>query len=133
VSAFGLGKDFDENLMKNIAEHGSGAYFFIEGSAAIPSFVEFALKGLFKLVGTDSAIKMRGFNGAVVTKIFSHADPVKPYKFDDLKQNDRRSVVCELQVTPSAQPSEEVLQWELEYKPAANADESLNGTLSLSL
>lgn len=126
VSAFGLGNDFDEELMKSIAEHGSGAYFFIEGSAAIPRFVDFALKGLFKLVGTDAGLKIRGLNGAVVTKIYSHHDLTKPYQFGDLKQDDHRSAVCELQVTPSVQPSEEVLTWELEYRPASNAEETLS-------
>lgn len=77
MSAFGLGNDFDEELMKNVAEHGSGAYFFIEGSSAIPKFVDFALKGLFKLVGTDAILRIRGLNGAVVTKIYSHGDLTK--------------------------------------------------------
>ncbi|KAL6068166.1 VWFA domain-containing protein, variant 2 [Balamuthia mandrillaris] len=131
VSAFGLGSDFDEDLMKNIAEHGSGAYFFIEGSDAIPRFVDFALKGLFKLVGTDGLLRIRGLNGSTVTKIYSHDDLIKPFKFDDLKQEDRRAVVCELQVTPSAQPSGEVLKWELEYRPASNASETLSCTLIL--
>ncbi len=131
MSAFGLGNDFDEELMKSIAEHGSGAYFFIEGSAAIPRFVDFALKGLFKLVGTDAGLKIRGLNGAVVTKIYSHpGDLTKPYQFGDLKQDDHRSAVCELQITPSVQPSEEVLTWELEYRPASNAEETLSCTLA---
>jgi len=118
VSAFGLGSDFDEDLMKNISEHGSGSYFFIEGSDAIPSFVNFALRGLFKLVGTDGQLKIRGLNGATVTKVYSHGDLTQPFKMDDLKQQDKRIVVCEMQVVPSAQPSDEVLEWELQYHPA---------------
>ena len=77
VSAFGLGDDFDEELMKGIAEQGSGAYFFIEGSSAIPQFTSFALKGLFKLVGSDALLTLRGLNGGVVKKIYGHADPLQ--------------------------------------------------------
>lgn len=38
--------------------------------------------------------------------------------------------MCDLSVTPSVQPSEEVLSWEVEYRPASNADEALNCTSS---
>ena len=139
MSAFGLGDDFDEELMKGIAEQGSGAYFFIEGSSAIPQFTSFALKGLFKLVGSDALLTLRGLNGGVVTKIYGHSDPSQrthppsspttpsltplysttAYKLDDLVQDNERKVICDLDVTPTAsKDSEEVLHYELSYRPA---------------
>eukprot|EP01130_Rhizamoeba_saxonica_P006203 TRINITY_DN2464_c2_g1_i2.p1 TRINITY_DN2464_c2_g1~~TRINITY_DN2464_c2_g1_i2.p1 ORF type:complete len:348 (-),score=89.48 TRINITY_DN2464_c2_g1_i2:690-1733(-) len=43
ISAFGLGSDFDEELMRGIAECGRGVYFYIEGSGAINNFVKHAI------------------------------------------------------------------------------------------
>jgi len=123
VSAFGLGDDFDEELMKGIAEQGSGAYFFIEGSSAIPQFTSFALKGLFKLVGSDALLTIRGLNGGVVKKIYGHSDLKEPYKLDDLVQDNERKVICDLEVNPTAsKDSEEVLRYELSYCPPSSTD-----------
>ncbi len=60
--------------MKSIAESGSGSYFFIEGSGDIPRFVAFALKGILKLVGSDTFLTLRGLNNAIVTKIYGHSE-----------------------------------------------------------
>jgi len=136
VSAFGLGDDFDEELMKGIAEQGSGAYFFIEGSSAIPQFTSFALKGLFKLVGSDALLTLRGRNGGVVKKIYGHSDLLQPYKLDDLIQDNERKVICDLDVTPTAsKDSEEVLHYELSYRPASSTDgtrTSVTGTVTMT-
>jgi len=122
VSAFGLGDDFDEELMKGLAEYGCGAYFFIEGSSAIPQFTSFALKGLFKLVGTDALLSIRGKNGGIVKKICGHEDLLKPYKLDDLVQDNERKVICDLDITPNASvDDEDVLHYELSYRPANDA------------
>jgi len=135
VSAFGLGDDFDEELMKGLAEYGCGAYFFIEGSSAIPQFTSFALKGLFKLVGTDALLAIRGKNGGIVKKIYGHEDLLKPYKLDDLVQDNERKVICDLDVTPNALVDEEnVLHYELSYRLANAIDDArvkIEGTVRM--
>jgi len=137
VSAFGLGDDFDEELMKGLAEYGCGAYFFIEGSSTIPQFTTFALKGLFKLVGTDALLSIRGKNGGIVKQIYGHEDLLKPYKLDDLVQDNERKVICDLDVTPNAAAeSEEVLHYELSYRAANETSEDnrvkIEGTVNMA-
>jgi len=136
VSAFGLGNDFDEELMKGIAEHGCGSYFFIEGSNAIAQFTSFALKGLFKLVGSDACLTVRGLNGGVVKKIYGQPDLLKPFKLDDLVQGNERKVICDLDITPNASAeSEDVLKYELTYRPANGVEgavATMGGTVAIT-
>jgi len=115
VSAFGLGDDFDEELMKGIAEVGNGAYFFIEGSATIPKFVEGALSGLLRTFGSDAVLKIRGANGGIVKQIYGY-DLMAGATFGDLRADNVRAVVCEMEVKPDAKlAEEEILKYELRY------------------
>jgi len=117
VSAFGLGNDFDEEIMKGIADKGRGSYFFIEGSQAIPQFVGIALKGILKLVGSDAVLRIRGLKGSVVSKIYGHKDLIKGAELGDLSQDDVRRVVCELEVKPSSgEKEEEIASYSLKFR-----------------
>ena len=40
TSSFGIGSDFDETMMKGIADKGNGTYFFIDEAHEIPSIVD---------------------------------------------------------------------------------------------
>jgi len=136
VSAFGLGDDFDEELMKGIAENGSGTYFFIEGSDAIPTFTNFALKGLLKLAASDAVLNVRGLNGGVVTKIYGQTGSIaKGKQLDDLTQNNTRKAICTVQITPSkGVDAEEILHYELSYRPATGEDTrlSISGVVNMT-
>jgi len=46
ISSFGLGDDFDEDLMHGIAREGEGDYFFISSAQEITKFMSQALKGI---------------------------------------------------------------------------------------
>jgi len=128
LSAFGIGNDFDEELMKSLAEYGNGSYFFIYGLKAIPEFVNFALKGLTKIVGSDTSLSVQGVNGGVVTAIYSQEKSalISGVRLDDLRQENSRMVVAQLEVTPSRPASsnlqeaegarEEVFRYVLTYK-----------------
>jgi len=116
ISAFGLGEDFDEELMKGIADKGIGAYFFIENSAAIPTFVEFALKSVQQTVGTNAVIKARGTNTAVVEKFYGDHNVVKGAMLGDLRADNTRTILARVKVSPTAEESDHrILECELTY------------------
>jgi len=130
VSAFGLGDDFDEELMRGIADKGNGAYFFIEGAESIPAFVDFALKYILKMVGMGAFLKVRGTNGAIVTKIYGHT--VEGAKLGDLREENIRTVLVKLNVKGDVVQGEvPVLNYELVYKKKENEEEKIAGSLSL--
>lgn len=59
ISAFGVGNDFNEDLMTDIAEYGKGNYYYIRNSSDIPEIFAQELKGVRTLVGQSTRIKVR--------------------------------------------------------------------------
>jgi len=70
VSSFGLGLDFDEDLMHGIAREGQGDYFFISTSQEITKFMSQALKGLQSLIGKNAYLTIELPKGVKLTKIY---------------------------------------------------------------
>ena len=59
ISTFGVGNDFNENLMADLATFGKGNYYYIKNSADIPEIFANELKGVRILVAQDSKIKVK--------------------------------------------------------------------------
>jgi hypothetical protein len=122
VSAFGIGDDFDETLMRGIADKGLGAYFFIENAQMIPSFVQFALHSIQTMVGDQAVLTARGQNSGCVEKFFGDAyDLVHGAKLGDLRSDNLRTVLMKMSVagvsvTANALGEEEVLLCELTWR-----------------
>ena len=59
ISTFGVGNDFNENLMADIADYGKGNYYYIKESEEIPRIFASELKGVRYLTGQDSKIRVK--------------------------------------------------------------------------
>ncbi|MGH2575247.1 MAG: vWA domain-containing protein, partial [Ignavibacteria bacterium] len=110
ISTFGVGNDFNEDLMADIADYGKGNYYYIRNSSDIPEIFANELKGVRNLVGQGTRIKVRfpdnylslnkvyGYpydvNGDEVTidfkDVFSEQSKSVLLKFDINKQIDRK-------------------------------------------
>ncbi|MCY3413445.1 MAG: VWA domain-containing protein [Candidatus Heimdallarchaeota archaeon] len=113
VSAFGIGDDFNEDMMKMIAEIGAGDFFFIENADSIPSIVSEGLDGLLTVVSSNTVLKVRGKEGVTVTKIYSYS--LDGATLGDLRDDETRQVVLELEVKPEMMKNEELISYKLEY------------------
>jgi len=135
VSSYGIGDDFDEDMMKGIGEHGGGDYFFIDTAEKIPVLVSRGLSGLLSLIGTNAVLKLQGINGAIVKKIFMHDDLIKGAKLNDLRENDSRQILAEVELSPTSYYSTEFLNYTLQYYLPGNASEPqiLSGTHSIQI
>jgi len=56
ISAMGLGRDYDEDLMQMIAEHGGGRYYYIEHPSQTSRIFEQELDTLFTTVAKDPSL-----------------------------------------------------------------------------
>jgi Ca-activated chloride channel family protein len=135
ISAFGLGKDFDEELMKGVAECAAGTYFFIEGSKAIDKFVSIALGGVLTAVGSDAVLELFCDNSDVsdLSKIYAYQ--MGAVKLGDLTENNIRQVIANIRVKP--QPNNDslvVFRSVLTYTPTSGGDRVvLSNVLSLKI
>lgn len=58
ISTFGVGNDFNENLMADLGEYGKGNYYYISNSRDIPGIFEQELKSVSNLVAQGTRIKV---------------------------------------------------------------------------
>jgi Ca-activated chloride channel family protein len=59
ISTFGVGNDFNENLMTDIADYGKGSYYYINNSSDIPEIFASELNSVRNLVGHSAKIKVK--------------------------------------------------------------------------
>ncbi|CAF0833498.1 unnamed protein product [Adineta ricciae] len=95
TDSFGIGADFDAEIMKGIADAGGSRFFFLESAQVIEPLVTKALVSVFGVCGSQTRLIVRGKNGSVVTKIWGHNDIVAGASLGDLHSNNLRSVLCE--------------------------------------
>jgi Ca-activated chloride channel family protein len=118
TDSFGIGADFDGEIMKGIADAGGSRFFFLESAQVIEPLVTKALVSVFGVCGSQARLLVRGKNGAVVTKIWGHEDIVAGASLGDLHANNLRSVLCQFTTsgTANADGTEiETLTYELRY------------------
>ncbi len=71
ISTMGLGRDYDEDLMQMIAEHGGGSYYFIENPKQMTRIFELELDTLFTTIGKDVEIDFARSNAIDSAEILS--------------------------------------------------------------
>ncbi len=78
LSAFGVGADFNELLMTNLAEFGSGNYYFIDSPDKIPSIFAQELQGLLSVVAQNTLLKIKfPSRNLAVSKLFGYQGQVQ--------------------------------------------------------
>jgi len=115
TSSLGIGTDYDETLMRNIAEYGRGDYFFINSNTEIERIIDNAISGLISTVGTNALLCVRGCNGALLKKIYHHQDLVKGAQLGDLKEDDTKQIVAEFEFGPTADGTQVLAEWSLTW------------------
>jgi Ca-activated chloride channel family protein len=67
TSTFGIGADFDERLLEEMARAGSGHFYYIEQAVQIPDFLTSELGEALDTVARDVIVSARGAEGVAVT------------------------------------------------------------------
>lgn len=104
LSTFGVGADFNEILMTNLAEYGSGNYYFIESADKIPEIFAQELKGLLSVVAQNSKVSIEFPNQNLqVNKVYGFPYKVNQNKieidFKDIFSEELKSVLIKFDVT----------------------------------
>lgn len=68
VSTIGVGLDYNEDLLQNIAESGRGNYYYIENPIQMKEIFQEELSSIFKTVAKDITIEFEGSDAVVVSE-----------------------------------------------------------------
>ena len=104
ISTFGVGNEFNENLMTDIADYGRGNYYYIKNSSDIPEIFATELKGMRNLVGQGTKMKVH-FPGENlrVSKVFGYPYEVEGdnviIDFKDVFSGQKKSVLIKFDIT----------------------------------
>lgn len=114
TSSFGIGINFDESLMRGIAEAGQGRYKFLATARDIPKMVSKSVHDLLDLYASEVTLDLRGGQFATVMRVYGGDDEEDGVAGDapglmhlgDLHNSNERLVLAELEVGPAGNTAE---------------------------
>ena len=104
ISTFGVGNEFNENLMTDIADYGKGNYYYIKNSSDIPEIFATELRGMRNLVGQGTKMRIRyPDQNLKVSKVFGYPYEVEgdqvTIDFKDMFSGQKKSVLIKFDIT----------------------------------
>jgi len=103
ISTFGVGNDFNEDLMSNIAEYGRGNYYFINSPSNISRIFAQELRGIRALAGQNTKVEITFPDEYLkLKKVYGYPYEVVDGKiiidFKDVFSSEKKSVLLKFDV-----------------------------------
>jgi Ca-activated chloride channel homolog len=100
LSTFGVGADYNEDLLTMLAETGRANYYFIDSPDKIPQIFAGELKGLLSVVAQNAWAEVTIPQDLECTNVYGYPYEVKNGKvmirFNDLYANDEKAILIKL-------------------------------------
>lgn len=100
LSTFGLGADYNEDLLTTLAETGRANYYFIDSPDKIPQIFASELKGLLSVVAQNAWAEISIPQDMECVNVYGYPYEVKNGKvlirFNDLYANDEKAILIKL-------------------------------------
>ena len=138
-TTFGLGSDFNEQLMSSIARCGKGNYFFIDHALQIPELVTKAYNGFTNLVAENLVFHARGINDTVLNELSGCTDLMVGKHYNLLREYGFYQFLAKCTVSSSI-PNDftiiggmPILQWKLTFDDLEQGKKEMTGTVDISV
>lgn len=130
ISTFGVGSDYNEDLMTAMAEYGAGNYYFIDSPDKIPSIFEKELKGLMSVVAQNSNLNIELPESVELLKVYGYKynfnNNIININFRDVFSEEQKGVLIKYRIKDSA-PKSILFKSTLAYDDATTyKNESIN-------
>ena len=97
LSTFGIGLNYNETLMTDMAETGAGNYYFIESPDKLAGIFSKELNGLMNVAAQNTVLKVKIPQGVTVQKVYNSKYTVKgdelQFFLRDLFANDSKGIM----------------------------------------
>ncbi|MBI1212351.1 MAG: VWA domain-containing protein [Alphaproteobacteria bacterium] len=122
ISAIGLGRDYDEDLMQAIAENGGGRYYYVESPTQIARMFQEELSTLFETCASDIQLQFHGSAAVKKVEIVGYDDAAGTRNatrvLEDVYGGEKRSVLLRLEIAAPRSGQADLGQLILNYKSA---------------
>ena len=119
VSTMGVGIEYDDQLMKDVAARSGGNYYYVDQAEAIVDHLDAELRELSQIVAKDLMLEVRLGPGVEVRDVYGYrhslADDTLRVPLPDVFGGERRKVVVRLSV-PAGRGERPVAQTSLRYR-----------------
>jgi Ca-activated chloride channel family protein len=103
ISTFGVGLDYNELLMTQMAEYGSGNYYFIDSAGKITGLFDKELNSLLHVAAQNAELKVKIPPGIKIEEAYPYKFDIKSgelsIRFEDLSQLETLGVLIKYRIT----------------------------------
>ena len=126
VSTFGMGEDYDEDLMSALAAQAGGRARYIQSPQVLPAAFRDELSRAAALAARDVRIRVRGLAGAAVERVLGYefvqnAQDAEWVRLPDFAAGEERRVLVKLSVPPGHGPTD-LASVELRFEDASGEE-----------
>ncbi|MBE3519662.1 MAG: VWA domain-containing protein [Firmicutes bacterium] len=140
VSAVGVGREFNEDLLIAMCEAGRGNYYYVKNADEIPTVFAKEMRGLLKITAQNVRVTLRSETGKVVG-VIGYEQQVVPgsspeavvLNLPDMYENEKRILVAEIFLPPLPHSRPDVLAVTVDYADSLRRLDSVSIGVSVSL
>ncbi len=130
ISTFGIGDDFDEDMLVSIADSASGEFYYIKSADDIPVFIEKEFKGLLATVASNILIGVKPSKGVNIQRILGVSledQDIQPFKLGDLRSGNNRLLILDLMLSSGPLDSlQEIVNFEVDWIPTHSGSKKIS-------
>ena len=124
ITTIGLGTDYNEDLMEQVADHGRGQYYYVRDAATLDTVFAGELKALQATVAKAAELRLEpACAGVEIVEVFGY--PIRRegqaviVPLADLAGGDKRKVVARIKVPTGTEGTAKVLSAAFEFAASA--------------
>ncbi len=120
TTTMGLGEDFNEDLLTDMAAAGGGAFYFIESPEVAPTIFSEELMGLLNVVGQNLSVSVVAVQGVTVHNQLN-AYPVQSnglyttFRLGDIFANEVKALILEIGIPGLSEGTHQIATLRFEY------------------
>ncbi|QNB45487.1 VWA domain-containing protein [Thermanaerosceptrum fracticalcis] len=135
VSTLGVGSDFQEDLLVDMAEGGGGNFYFIGSPDRIPEIFDQELQGLLSITGQNLELALLPAAGVKIMGILGYEPagwPEVKIMLPDMYGGDTKTVLVEMLVNPEVAGKTQLVQVKFRYDDVLENLTTVNYDVTLS-
>ncbi len=115
VSTFGVGEDYDEDLLAALAAHAGGRTRFIQSADELPPAMRAELTRAARAVARDVRLEVRALGGARVVRVIGYRSDGGSIRLPDFAAGEERRVLVKLALPPGGEGQADVARVALSF------------------
>ncbi len=136
ISTFGVGDDFDEDLLVNIADAAGGSFYFIETPDDIPKFIEQEFQGLLATAGYNIEVEWQKAEDLHIRRAlgvpYEDRSSTKT-KMGDLRSGNELLIILDMTIPPSESQKMEAVTFKVSWVPRSGSTRLIQTTIPCNI